>query len=90
MFLAPYVESSPRDDLPLECPVNYQTFKKYKDPWAYWRALGHFDGNGSFVAPVSFEEAKQMPRSEIDFYLDMDNLLLRMKRHRAKQKGKPK
>jgi hypothetical protein len=81
------VESEVKSDLPEHSPIDYQAFQKYKSSWLYWRALGHVDSNGSFVAPVLLEDAKRMPKDEIDFYFDMDSLLSRMQRNHAKKKG---
>lgn len=51
--------------------------------------MGHFDAGGSFVRPISFFEALSMPKSEIDTYLELDNLLAIMKR-REDKKGQKK
>jgi len=53
-----------------------RAFRKYKDSWlGIWRALGSFDANGSFIPPLSFLEAKQMSKKELDIYFELDNLL---------------
>jgi hypothetical protein len=40
----------------------------------------------SGAAPVSFEEAKRMPKEEIDTYLELDNLYSKMQRQYEKKK----
>lgn len=61
--------------VPNEIGLTLENFERYKKRWINnWRAIGHHDANGNFVVPVSFTEARTMPRSEIDTYLELDAL----------------
>jgi len=64
-------------------------FMQYRDLWKLWRSLGHYDGNESWVAPISFLEATQVPNKRmLDTFFEMDDFFERMKRHRRKKQGK--
>lgn len=69
------VGQEPRTDFPAELAIDIQLFRKYKKGWLLWRSSGHVDGNGSFVPPVSFIEARQMPEDELNLYFLLDDLL---------------
>jgi hypothetical protein len=60
---------------------------KYRGDWKLWRALGRYDANGAWVAPLSFWDAMKLPKPMIDTFLELDDFLERMKRHQAKKKG---
>lgn len=65
-----------------------ETFHRLKRKWKLWHAVGHHDANGVFIAPVDFFQATEMPKDEIDFYLDMDNLFSIFQRQEAKKANK--
>jgi len=69
------VGQEPRTDFPVELDLDIKTFRKYKKGWLLWRSSGHVDSSGSFVSPVSFIEARQMPKDELDLYFLLDDLL---------------
>ncbi len=52
-----------------------------------WRNLGRVDGNGAWVAPVSFVEAQQLPDNMLSVFLALDNLTAKMAKQKAKKKG---
>lgn len=72
MFLAPLVDKEPTNDVPNKLSINLEAFQKYKDKWLYWRALKD-EGK-----PVSFVEAKSLPKDELDVYLELDNIFDKM------------
>ena len=71
------------DDLPLEYDIDEDSFHKYKGSWLLWRSLGRYDSNGSFAPPLSFLEADSLPKSKIDFFLAMDDILATKQRQLA-------
>lgn len=74
------------DDLPLVYDIDPDAFRKYKGKWLLYRSMGCYDGNGNFTPPLSFLEASQLPKEEIDFFLDMDDILARKQRQLDKKK----
>lgn len=68
MFLAPLADKEPTSDIPHKLHITLEAFRKHKDGWLYWRALKD-EGK-----PVSFVEAKQLSKEELDVYLELDNL----------------
>ena len=77
------------DDFPSEVDLELGLFLKYKKPWLYWRALGRYDSNGSFVKPVTWSESKQMPKEELDTYLELDRLFAIRRAQALKKKETP-
>lgn len=75
------------DDLPHELDIDLDAFHAHRDNWTLWRALGHYSPSGSWVTPVSFLEAQQLPKEALDVYLMLDDLLGRMQRQFNKKKA---
>lgn len=69
------VGQEPRTDFPVELNIDIRLFRKYKKGWLLWRSSGHVNSSGSFVPPVSFMEARAMPKDELDLYFLLDDLL---------------
>ena len=76
------------DDLPAVIDVGLSDFHKYKGDWLLWRALGKFDGNGNWTAPLSFMEALELPKAMLDTFLELDSIFAKMQRQRAKKQGR--
>lgn len=49
--------------------------------------MGSFDAAGNFKPPISFMESEQLPKSEMDFFRDMDGLYAIARRIIDKEKG---
>lgn len=76
------------DDLPLVYEIDPDTFHKFKHNWLLYRQLGCYDGNGNFEPPVSFLEARQLPKEEMDFYFQMDEIMRKKLAQLTKKKEK--
>lgn len=85
-FMAPLFDKEPGSDIPSSVDFTQEIFDKYKSLWLLWRALGHETDSGRWVAPLSFSEALRFPKQMIDFFLDMDGFLGRMKIHNEKKR----
>lgn len=75
------------DDLPLVYEIDFDAFQKYKGSWLLWRALGNYDANGNWGAPLSFVEADQLPKDKIDFFLQMDDIVKKKQAQLTKKKA---
>lgn len=75
-------------DLPTWTDISPEEFDIYKDDWMLWRALGTYNGSGAWVAPVSFLEAQDLPKRQLDVFFALDDFLDRMYQQKAKQKAK--
>ena len=84
--MAPLFRKS-SDDLPLVYEIDQDSFQKYRGNWLLYRNLGRYDGNGNFVPPVSFLEARQLPKEETDFYFEMDDIMKKKLAQLAKKKA---
>jgi hypothetical protein len=76
------------NDLPLVYEIDPDAFHKYKMSWLLYRQLGRYDGNGDFEPPLNFLEARQLPKEEMDFYFQMDEIMRKKIAQLRKQKGK--
>jgi hypothetical protein len=77
------------DDVPSEVDISREDFMKYRDGWKLWRAVGRYDGNGSWIPQISFKEAAELPKAMLDVFQELDFFLAQMQKYMAKQQGKP-
>lgn len=70
--------------------ISLEDFYLYRDEWKLWRSLGHYVDvdNVTWVAPISFAEASDMPRAMLDVFLTLDGMLSKMRAQFLKQKAK--
>ena len=68
--------------------MRYEDFLEYKSIWLLWRNLGHVTEGGSFVPPISFMEADQLPKVMLDVFFELDSWIDKMMRELAKRKQK--
>ena len=52
--------------------------------------MGYLNENGAFVPPLSYMEAQQMPKRQIELFMVFDEYADKMLRQINKNKGKPK
>jgi hypothetical protein len=74
-------------DIPSTVEFSEEGFRKYREAWKRYRSLGHYDGNGNWVPPLSFVEALQLPAEMLAVFQGLDQFLEQMKRHHAKKQG---
>ncbi len=79
-------ESGTGNALPRFFEFSYEEFLRYKDDWLLWRNLGRVDGNGAWIAPVSFVEAQQLPDNMLSVFFALDNMVAKMAKQEAKKK----
>jgi hypothetical protein len=84
--MSPLFRTNNSDDLPLVYDIDHDAFLQYRKSWLLWRALGHYDSNGSWVRPLSFVEADELPNEKIRLFLDMDDIFEKKRRQLAKNK----
>jgi hypothetical protein len=75
--------------VPSAVEFSHEDFLKYRETWLLWRSLGRYDGNGSWVAPLSFPEAIDLPKAMLDVFQELDHFFEQMKKHQAKKQPKP-
>jgi hypothetical protein len=79
--------AAPDNDIPHAAGITHENFIKYRKSWLLWRALGHYS-DGLFVAPISFNEALQLPKNMLDVFFELDTYLVRMQKHQDRKKPK--
>ena len=52
-----------------------------------YRGMGHMSEGGAFVPPLSYAEAQQMPKREIELFMIFDEYAEKMIRQITKNKG---
>lgn len=62
-------------------------FHQHKGNWLLYRAMGEINANGSFVPPLSYFEAQQMPKRTMQLFMIFDDYADRMLRTINKKKG---
>ena len=75
------------DALPQFLTVKIEDFHKYKGDWLLWRNLGHYNESGAWVAPVSFNEAMELPKVMLDVFFELDNLIQKMMKQMTKKRN---
>lgn len=65
--------------MPSTVSFSEEAFLKYRDAWKAYRSLGHYDGE-SWVSPLSFKEAMEMPREMLEVFQELDFFLEQMKK----------
>ncbi len=60
---------------------SHEDFLKYRELWkTLWRPLGRYDGNGNWVPPVSFSEARELPQGMLIVFQELDFFFEQMKK----------
>ena len=67
-----------------------EEFHQHKGNWLLYRGMGHINENGSFVPTLSYVEAQQFPKRQIELFMIFDEYADKMLRQINKNKGKPK
>lgn len=87
-FLNGFFKAGGGDALPEIINIDFADFLEYKDDWILWRALGHTNEAGSWVAPISFLEAQRIPDRMLNIFFTLDDMLGRLQRQKEKQRSK--
>ena len=64
-----------------------EEFHLYKGNWLLYRGMGHTDENGAFISPLTYFEAQQMPKREIEIFMRLDDLASKTIRSQTRKKG---
>jgi hypothetical protein len=61
-------------------------FYRYRGDWLLYRSLGHFSDAGAFIPPLSYADAQQMPKRQVEMFMEFDDITDRLQKQMSKKK----